>query len=40
MINEEQKLNPDLFKDDVEQVPLRNGFGEGLVISGDEDENV
>lgn len=33
-------LNPKLFDDDIEQVPSRNGFGEGLVIAGDENPNV
>lgn len=33
-------LNPKLFDEDVEQVPSRNGFGEGLVIAGDENPNV
>ncbi len=33
-------LNPKLFDADVEQAPIRNGFGEGLVIAADEDENI
>jgi transketolase len=33
-------LNPKLFDDDVEQVPSRNGFGEGLVLAGESDKNV
>lgn len=33
-------LNPKLFDEDVEQVPSRNGFGEGLVIAGEENPNV
>lgn len=33
-------LNPKLFDDDIEQVPTRNGFGEGLVQAGEEDPNV
>jgi transketolase len=33
-------LNPKLFLDDVEQVPTRNGFGEGLVLAGEADKNV
>lgn len=33
-------LNPKLFDDDIEQVPSRNGFGEGLVIAGEENLNV
>ena len=40
MFNPEAKLNPKLFEADVEQVPIRNGYGEGLVIAGDEDKNV
>lgn len=34
------KLNSKLFTDDVEQVPTRNGFGEGLVLAGEADKNV
>src|SRR5258708_2553348 len=34
------KLNPKLFDDDVEMVPSRDGFGEGLVIAGEEDKNM
>lgn len=34
------KLNPKLFAEDVEQVPTRNGFGEGLVLAGEADKNV
>ncbi len=33
-------LNPHRFNDDVELVPIRQGFGEGLVIAGQEDEKV
>ena len=33
-------LNPKLFDEDVEQVPTRNGFGEGLVLAGEADKNV
>ncbi len=33
-------LNPKLFDEDVEKVPTRKGYGEGLVIAGDEDEQV
>lgn len=33
-------LNPKLFDEDVEQVPSRNGFGEGLVLAGEENPNV
>src|ERR1700758_4962760 len=40
MLNPHQKLNPRLFHKDVEQVPIRKGFGEGLVVAGDTDKNV
>ncbi len=40
MINQDLKLNPKIFDEDVEQIPSRNGFGEGLVIAGEEDKNV
>lgn len=33
-------LNPKLFDTDVEQLPIRQGFGEGLVIAGRADERV
>ena len=33
-------LNPKLFDKDLEQVPSRNGFGEGLVLAGEENPNV
>ncbi len=34
------KLNSKLFAEDVEQVPTRNGFGEGLVLAGEADKNI
>ncbi len=40
MINNSQKLNPKLFDKDVEQVPIRKGFGEGLLKAGEEDQDV
>lgn len=40
MIIESQKLNPKLFKLDVEQVPIRKGFGEGLLGAGEKDERI
>lgn len=40
MLNKTLNLNPKLFDEDIEQVPSRNGFGEGLVIAGEENENV
>lgn len=33
-------LNPKLFDADVEQAPIRAGFGEGLVLAGRADERV
>jgi transketolase len=40
MLNPEAKLNPKLFETDVEQKPIRDGYGEGLVIAGEKDPNV
>ena len=40
MLNQSLKLNTKLFNDDVEQVPIRQGFGEGLLKAGTDDENV
>ena len=40
MLNPNLKLNPKIFNDDVEQVNIRKGFGEGLVAAGEADENV
>lgn len=34
------QLNPDLFKDDVKQEPIRAGFGRGLKTAGEANENV
>lgn len=33
-------LNPKLFDEDIEQIPSRDGYGEGLVLAGEEDPNV
>jgi transketolase len=33
-------LNPKLFDTDIEQAPIRKGFGEGLLQAGEEDHNV
>lgn len=33
-------LNPKLYDANLEQVPIRNGFGEGLVLAGEADKNV
>lgn len=40
MINSEAKLSNKLFEKDIEQAPTRNGYGEGLVIAGEKDENI
>ena len=40
MLNPKLKLNPKLFNSDVEQVPNRQGFGEGLLQAGIDDERI
>lgn len=40
MINFDIKLNPKIFDADIEQVPIRKGYGEGLVVAGENDPNV
>jgi len=45
MLNEELKLNPKLIpsflgKEKIEEKPNRDGYGEGLVLAGDENNNV
>ena len=40
MINPEAKLNPKIFDTDLEQLPIRNGYGEGVVLAGEADSNV
>jgi transketolase len=40
MISKDQKLNPKLFDADVEQLPIRKGFGEGLLKAAELDKNV
>ncbi len=40
MLNPNLKLNPKIWNDDVEQVPIRKGFGQGLLKVGEENENV
>src|SRR3989344_195900 len=40
MLNSIQKLNPKVFDLNVEQMPIRKGFGEGLVLAGEQDERV
>ena len=40
MLNPKLKLNPKIFDKDVEQIPIRKGFGEGLLKAGEIDKNV
>lgn len=40
MLNDSQKLNPNLFNKDVEQAPTRNGYGEGLIEAGKENHQI
>ncbi len=40
MLNPKLKLNPKIFNADVEQTPIRKGFGEGLLLAGEQDKNV
>lgn len=40
MLNPDAKLNPKIFDADVEQLPIRNGYGDGLVLAGEADKNV
>jgi len=40
MINESVKLNPKIFEADAEKKAIRDGYGEALVILGEQDKNV
>ena len=40
MLNPKLKLNPKMFSEDCEQVPIRKGFGQGLLTAGEADKNV
>jgi len=40
MLNPSQKLNPKLWDKDVEQLPIRKGFGEGLLAVAEADARV
>ena len=40
MLNPKLKLNTKLFNTDVEQIPIRKGFGQGLAIAGETDKNI
>lgn len=40
MLNPKLKLNTKMFDKDVEQIPIRKGFGEGLVLAGEKNPQV
>ena len=40
MLNPKAKLSKKIFKKDIDQVPTRNGYGEGLVIAGEKNPRV
>jgi transketolase len=40
MLNENTKLNPKIFSENIEKKPTRDGFGEGVVIAGEKNPNV
>ncbi|MDO8424083.1 MAG: transketolase C-terminal domain-containing protein [bacterium] len=40
MLNPDLKLNEKMFDEKVEQVPIRKGFGEGLLAAGEKDMRV
>ena len=40
MLNQSQKLNTKLWSTDIEQVPIRNGFGQGLLEAGEKNSQV
>ncbi len=40
MLNTDLQLNVKIFNDDVEQVPIRKGFGEGLAKAGEQNKNI
>lgn len=40
MLNSELKLNEKMFDEKVEQIPIRKGFGEGLLAAGEKDLRV
>lgn len=40
MLNPKLHLSDKIFDKDVEQIPTRDGYGEGLVLAGEKDERV
>ena len=40
MLNSKLNLSEKIFADDIPQAPTRNGYGEGLILAGEENKNV
>ena len=40
MLKKDANLNVKIFDEDVPQKPTRDGYGDGLILAGEEDENV
>ncbi len=40
MLNQKAKLSRHLFEKEIERIPTRQGYGEGLVMAGEKDEQV
>ncbi len=40
MLKKEAKLNENVFSADVEMLPIRDGYGKGLVVAGEMDQSV
>ncbi len=40
MLNQQFHLNTKMFDADVEQIPIRTGFGHGLLEAGEKDKNI
>lgn len=40
MLNKKLKLSEKIFKEDIEQVSIRNGYSDGLVLAGEKNSNV
>ena len=38
MLNKNAKLSPNLGAEKIEETPIRNGYGEGLLAAGDKDQ--
>ena len=40
MLNKDLKLNPEIFNPDALKEPVRNGYGDGLILAAEQNENV